>query len=446
MQMFEFLTSKFEDLFYRIRNKGKLSKDDLDSSLKEIKLALLEADVNFKVVKEFLENVKQKAIGRGVLESITPFQQIVKIVNEELINMLGVTGSSKISFAPKTATIIMMVGLQGSGKTTAVVKLANLIKNEYKKKVSIIASDIYRPAAVPQLRDMAKKIDVDVFFEENSDPVSISCNGVKTFRKSGSDVIIIDTAGRLHIDKIMMDELVNTRKRVKPHQIFLVLDAMTGQDAVNIASQFNLKIEYDGIILTKLDSDARGGAVLSTYYATKKPVRFISTGEKIEDFGIFYPDRMASRILGMGDILTLVEKAEKVIDKRKAEEIEEKIYRSELNFEDFISQLKQVKKIGSIEKVFSMMPIMNKNKIFRNLNLDDSMLDKIEAIINSMTLEERRKPNIIDGSRKRRIASGSGTSTGEVNRLLKQFAKTKQMMKQFKNFGNKPGFPFGKLN
>lgn len=444
--MFEFLTSKFEDLFYRIRNKGKLSKDDLDSSLKEIKLALLEADVNFKVVKEFLENVKQKAIGRGVLESITPFQQIVKIVNEELINMLGVTGSSKISFAPKTATIIMMVGLQGSGKTTAVVKLANLIKNEYKKKVSIIASDIYRPAAVPQLRDMAKKIDVDVFFEENSDPVSISCNGVETFRKSGSDVIIIDTAGRLHIDKIMMDELVNTRKRVKPHQIFLVLDAMTGQDAVNIASQFNLKIEYDGIILTKLDSDARGGAVLSTYYATKKPVRFISTGEKIEDFGIFYPDRMASRILGMGDILTLVEKAEKVIDKRKAEEIEEKIYRSELNFEDFISQLKQVKKIGSIEKVFSMMPIMNKNKIFRNLNLDDSMLDKIEAIINSMTLEERRKPNIIDGSRKRRIASGSGTSTGEVNRLLKQFAKTKQMMKQFKNFGNKPGFPFGKLN
>jgi len=444
--MFEFLTSKFEDLFYRIRNKGKLSKDDLDSSLKEIKLALLEADVNFKVVKEFLENVKQKAIGRNILKSITPFQQIVKIVNEELINMLGVTGSSKISFAPKTATIIMMVGLQGSGKTTAVVKLANLIKNEYKKKVSIIASDIYRPAAVPQLRDMAKKIDVDVFFEENSDPVSISCNGVETFRKSGSDVIIIDTAGRLHIDKIMMDELVNTRKRVKPHQIFLVLDAMTGQDAVNIASQFNLKIEYDGIILTKLDSDARGGAVLSTYYATKKPVRFISTGEKIEDFGIFYPDRMASRILGMGDILTLVEKAEKVIDKRKAEEIEEKIYRSELNFEDFISQLKQVKKIGSIEKVFSMMPIMNKNKIFRNLNLDDSMLDKIEAIINSMTLEERRKPNIIDGSRKRRIASGSGTSTGEVNRLLKQFAKTKQMMKQFKNFGNKPGFPFGKLN
>ncbi len=444
--MFEFLTSKFEDLFYRIRNKGKLSKDDLDSSLKEIKLALLEADVNFKVVKEFLENVKQKAVGRNILESITPFQQIVKIVNEELINMLGATGSSKISFAPKTATIIMMVGLQGSGKTTAVVKLANLIKNEYKKKVSIIASDIYRPAAVPQLRDMAKKIDVDVFFEENSDPVSISCNGVKTFRKSGSDVIIIDTAGRLHIDKIMMDELVNTRKRVKPHQIFLVLDAMTGQDAVNIASQFNLKIEYDGIILTKLDSDARGGAVLSTYYATKKPVRFISTGEKIEDFGIFYPDRMASRILGMGDILTLVEKAEKVIDKRKAEEIEEKIYRSELNFEDFISQLKQVKKIGSIEKVFSMMPIMNKNKIFRNLNLDDSMLDKIEAIINSMTLEERRKPNIIDGSRKRRIASGSGTSTGEVNRLLKQFAKTKQMMKQFKNFGNKPGFPFGKLN
>jgi signal recognition particle subunit SRP54 len=444
--VFEFLTSKFEDLFYKIRNKGKLSKDDLDSSLKEIKLALLEADVNFKVVKEFLENVKQKAVGRGVLESITPFQQIVKIVNEELINMLGAASSNKISFVPKTATIIMMVGLQGSGKTTSVIKLANLIKNEYKKKVSIIASDIYRPAAVLQLRDMAKRIDVDVFFEENSDPVSISCKGVEAFKKSGSDVIIIDTAGRLHIDKIMMDELVNTRKRVKPHQIFLVLDAMTGQDAVNIASQFNLKIEYDGIILTKLDSDARGGAVLSTYYATKKPVKFVSTGEKNEDFDIFYPERMASRILGMGDILTLVEKAEKVIDKRKAEEIEEKIYRSELNFEDFISQLKQIKKIGSIEKVFSMMPIMNKNKIFRNLNLDDSMLGKIEAIINSMTLEERRKPNIIDGSRKRRIASGSGASTGDVSRLLKQFAKTKQMLKQFKKFGNKPGFPLGKLN
>ena len=442
--MFEFLTSKFEDFFYKIRNKGKLSKNDLDDSLREIKLSLLEADVNFKVVKKFLENVKQKAVGRSILDSITPFQQVVKIVNEELINMLGVS-SGKMSFATKTVTIIMMVGLQGSGKTTAVIKLANFIKDRYQKKVSVVASDIYRPAAVLQLSDMAKKIGVDVYHEKNSNPVLISSKGVENFRKSGSDVIIIDTAGRLHVDKAMMDELVNIRQEVKPHQIFLVLDAMTGQDAVNIASQFNLKVEYDGIILTKLDSDARGGAALSIYYVVKKPVKFISTGEKIKDFDIFYPDRMASRILGMGDILTLVEKAEKVIDEHKAKELEEKIYRSDLNFEDFIEQLKQVKKIGSIEKIFSMMPIMNKNKILKNVNLDDSQLDRIEAIINSMTIEERRNPHIINGSRKRRIAKGSGTSAMEVNKLLKQFVKTKQMLKQLTDFGPKFSFPFGKF-
>ena len=442
--MFEFLTSKFEDFFYKIRNKGKLSKSDLDNSLREIKLSLLEADVNFKVVKKFLENIKQKAIGRSVLESITPFQQVVKIVNEELVNMLGVS-SGKISFVPKAATIIMMVGLQGSGKTTAVIKLANFIKDNYQKKVSVVASDIYRPAAVLQLNDMAKKIGVDVYHQKNSNPVLISSKGVETFRKSGSDVIIIDTAGRLHIDEAMMDELVNIRQEVKPHQIFLVLDAMTGQDAVNIASQFNLKVEYDGIILTKLDSDARGGAALSINYVVKKPVKFISTGEKIKDFDIFYPERMASRILGMGDILTLVEKAEKVIDENKAKELEEKIYRSELNFEDFVEQLKQVKKIGSIEKIFSMMPMMNKNKILKDVNLDDAQLDRIEAIINSMTIEERRKPHIINGSRKRRIAKGSGTSAMEVNKLLKQFAKTKQMLKQFAEVGPKFSFPIGKF-
>lgn len=439
--MFDLLTKKFEDLFFKIRNKGKLSAGDLDSALREIKLTLLEADVNFKVVKEFLDNVKAKALGEKILESLTPYQQVVKIVNEEIIRMLG-SSSGGINFAAKGPTIIMMVGLQGSGKTSSVIKLANFLKTKFQKKVSVVAADVYRPAAVLQLEDMAKNIDVDVYSREKSDPVSISVKGLELFKKSGSDVIIIDTAGRLHIDENMMNEISDIKKKTNPHQIYLVLDSMTGQEAVNIASSFNRKVECDGIILTKLDSDTRGGAALSVYHVVKKPIKFMSNGEKIEDFDIFHSDRIASRILGKGDVLTLIEKAEKAVSKKEAKRIEERIYKDELNFEDFVEQLRSIKKIGSLDKIFSMMPIANKSKIFKNVNLDDSQLDRVEAIINSMTVEERRKPHIINGSRKKRIAKGSGSSVSEVNKLLKQFSKTRQMLKQFSGLKGKFNLPF----
>lgn len=439
--MFDTLTARFEDLFYKIKNKGRLSPGDMEKALREIKLALLEADVNFKVVKEFLENVRKKATGEKVLENITSYQQIVKIVNDEIVKMLG-SGSGGISLSPGGPTIIMMVGLQGSGKTSSVIKLANFIKNKFNKKVSVIAADIYRPAAVQQLEDMAKSINMDVFSRDNLDPVSMSVKGIEVLKKNGSDVIIVDTAGRLQIDSGMMNEVANIRKKVNPHLIYLVLDAMTGQEAVNIADGFNQKVECDGIILTKLDSDTRGGAALSVYYTVKKPVKFISVGEKIDDFDIFYPERMASRILGMGDVLTLAEKAQEAVSEKEAREFEEKIYRNELNFEDFISQLKSIKKIGSIDKIFSMMPVKNKNKVFKDINLDDSYLVQVEAIINSMTVEERRKPHIINGSRRKRIAKGSGRSVSEVNRLLKQFGKTRQLLKQFSDAKGKFNLPF----
>jgi signal recognition particle subunit SRP54 len=439
--MFEFLTTKFEDLFYKIRNKGKLSPIDLDNAIREIRLALLEADVNFKVVKEFLENIKQKAIGANVLESLTPYQQVVKIVNEEMVSMLGNTGS-EITFSPKIPTIFMLVGLQGTGKTTATIKLASFIKNKYQRKVSVIAADIYRPAAVMQLEDLAKKYGFDIYWEKNSDPVKISANGIDALRKNGNDVVIIDTAGRLQIDKDMMNELKNIKSKVLPHQILLVLDAMTGQEAVNIASEFNQTLEFDGIILTKLDSDTRGGAALSINHVIKKPIKFISTGEKIEEFDLFHPERIASRILGMGDVLTLIEKAEKVIDEKKAKELEQKIYKNELNFIDFVDQLKSIRKIGSLDKILSMLPVKNKSMIFKNAKIDDSQIDRVEAMINSMTIEERVKPHIINGSRKKRIAAGSGTSVGDINRLLKQFSMSQQALRQFSRFGKGLKMPF----
>jgi len=442
--MFEFLTSKFEDLFFKIKNKGSLSPKDLDDSLREIRLVLLEADVNYLVVKEFLENIKKKALGENILESLSPFQQVIKIVNEELSAILGVAPGN-LNFSQGIPTIIMIVGLQGSGKTTAAVKLASLIKSKYSKKVSLIAADIYRPAAILQLIDYSKKTGCEVYHEDDSkDPVSISVNGINALKKNANDVVIIDTAGRLQVDSEMMNEVVEIRKKTRPHQIYLVVDSMSGQEAVNVAKEFNSRLEYDGIILTKLDSDSRGGAALSINNVVKKPIRFISTGENIDDFDIFYPDRMASRILGMGDMLTLIEKTEKLIDEKKAREIEQKIYNSELNFEDFIEQLKSVKKLGSLEKIFSMLPGMGKNKALKDVNLDDGQLDKIEAMINSMTIEERRNPDLIDGSRKKRIAAGSGTTVNDVNRLLKQFEKTRSMLKQFSGGFNKKNikFPF----
>lgn len=445
--MFEFLNSKFSDLFFKIKNKGKLSPKDLDDSLREIKLVLLEADVNFLVVKEFIENIKKKAIGENILESLTPFQQVIKIVNEEMTKMLG-GASSSINFSQRIPTVIMLVGLQGSGKTTCSVKLASMIKSRYSKKVSLIAADVYRPAAILQLIDYSKKINCEVYHEDsNKNAVSISINGINMLRKSASDVVIIDTAGRLQIDTEMMNEVIEIKNKVKPHQIYLVVDSMSGQEAVNVAREFNDKLEYDGVILTKLDSDSRGGAALSINHVVKKPIKFASTGERIEDFDIFHPDRMASRILGMGDMLTLIEKTEKIIDEKKAKELEEKIYKSELNFEDFIDQLKSIKKIGSLEKVFSMLPMMGKNKVLKNVNLDDKQLDRVEAIINSMTVQERRNPELINGSRKKRISDGSGTTVNDVNRLLKQFESTRHMLKQFSGGFNKRGinFPFPKF-
>jgi signal recognition particle subunit SRP54 len=439
--LFEFLTDKFEDLFYKIRNRGKLSPQDLDSALREIRLVLLEADVNFKVVKEFLESVKEKAIGQNVMESLTPAQQVVKIVNEEIINILG-TGGSEISFSSRPPNIFVLIGLQGTGKTTASVKLANFIKNRYQRNVSLIAADIYRPAADIQLTDIADNYGFEVFAKKDANPVQIAEKGVDLFRKSGRDVIIVDTAGRLQIDDRMMKELKDIKKKIKPYQILLVLDSMTGQEAVNIGKQFNESLEFDGIILTKLDSDTRGGAALSINHVINKPIKFISTGEKVEDFEIFHPDRIASRILGMGDVLTLVEKAEKVIDEKKARELEDKIKKDGINFMDFVDQLKNIQKMGSLDKVIGMLPIKNKNKVFAGANINEGQINRIEAIINSMTVEEKLNPHIINGSRKKRIAAGSGTSVGDVNRLLKQFHMAKQAMKQFSKTGRGMGFPF----
>ena len=437
--MFEFLTAKFEDLFYKIKNKGKLGPQDLEVALREIRMALLEADVNFKVVKEFLDNIRAQALGQNILESLTPTQQVIKVVNDEMIKMLG-PGSSDASFSGKPPTVYMLVGLQGTGKTTATIKLADFIKNKYQRKVSVIAADIYRPAAAKQLLDNASHYGIEVYHNDKTDPVTIATEGVDFYKKSGADVIIIDTAGRLQIDADMMNEVISIKKKVLPHQIFLVLDAMTGQEAVNIAQQFNEKLEFDGIILTKMDSDTRGGAALSINHVVKKPIKFISTGEKVEDFDIFHPDRVASRILGMGDVLTLIERAEKVIDEKKAKELEQKIFKNELNFVDFIDQMKSIRKMGSLDKIFSMLPVQNRSKVLSNVNMDDSQLDRIEAMVNSMTVQERLKPYIINGSRKKRIAAGSGTSVGDVNKLLKQFSMAQQTLKQFSRPGSNKGF------
>ncbi len=439
--MFENLTSKFEDLFYKIKNKGKLSPLDLDNALREIRLALLEADVNFKVVKEFLENIKQKAIGQNILESLTPSQQVIKIVNEEIINLLG-RSSSEINFSSKPPTIFMIIGLQGTGKTTATVKLANYIKNKYNRNVSVIAADIYRPAASIQLADLAKQAGINFYSKEDTNTINIVKEGIQHLKQTGSDVIIIDTAGRLQIDLTMMEEIKNIRNQVLPHQILLVLDAMIGQESVNVAKQFNEEMSFDGIILTKLDSDTRGGAALSINHEIKKPIKFISTGEKIDDFEIFYPDRIASRILGMGDILTLIEKTEKIIDEKKAKEFEQKILKNELNFIDFLEQIKNIKKMGSLDKILSMLPIKNKSKIFADINIGNEQIKKIEAIINSMTMEEKIKPFIINGSRKKRIAAGSGTTVSDVNRLLKQFAMMQQNLKNINKLTKGFNLPF----
>jgi signal recognition particle subunit SRP54 len=427
--MFDSLSDRLQGVLGELRSHGKLGAADIDKAMREIRLALLEADVNFKVVRDFVAHVKERALGIEVTESLTPGQQVVKIVNDELTTLMG-AGDSKLAFSGHPPTIILMAGLQGSGKTTACAKLAKYLIKEGKRPV-LIAADVYRPAAIEQLVTLAGRINVPVYAPgADLDPVDIAVQGVAFAREKG-DVAIIDTAGRLHIDDELMNELARIRSKVKPHNILLVVDAMTGQDAVNAAEQFKQRVDIDGVILTKLDGDARGGAALSVRAVTGKPIKFASNGEKLADFDTFHPDRMASRILGMGDVLSLIEKAESAIDEKQAAAMEAKMRRAEFTFEDFLEQMKQLRKMGPLSNIIGMLPGMPGMKQLKNVQVDDRQLDRIEAMVFSMTPQERRHPDIIDGPRRQRIARGSGTQVNEVNQLLKQFREMQKMLKQF---------------
>jgi len=445
--IFEGLAEKLQNTLGKLKSKGKLSENDVKEAMREVKLALLEADVNFKVVKQFIDKVKERAVGQEVMESLTPGQHVIKIVNEELSSLMG-NVQSRINFSSKPPTVIMLVGLQGAGKTTTAGKLGGYLKKQGKKPL-LVACDVYRPAAIKQLKVVGGQLDIPVFeLGDKENPVNIAGKGLAHAVDSGRDVVIIDTAGRLHIDEELMGELVNIKTELRPHEILLVIDSMTGQDAVNVAESFNDALGIDGVILTKLDGDTRGGAALSVKAVTQKPVKFVGMGEKLEDLEPFYPDRMASRILGMGDILGLIEKAQANIDEKKARELEQRIRKQQFTFEDFLEQLEQVKKLGPLNKILEMIPGMGSAKQLKDIDFDDREIVKIQAIIQSMTKNERNNPEIINGSRRKRIAKGSGTSVQEVNKLLKQFEQTKKMMKKFADMekGFKKGgnmkFPF----
>lgn len=440
--MFESLSEKLDGIFKKLKGRGLLKEEDVDVALKEIRLALLEADVNFKVVKDFIQHVRERAVGNEVLESLSPGQQVVKIVNDELCALLG-TVNTRIQLAPNPPTIIMMVGLQGSGKTTTSSKLARFFKKEGRRPM-LVAADLKRPAAIDQLITLGKQIDVPVFYsKETQDPVVLCENAVKQAKMEGRDIVILDTAGRLHIDEELMRELTEIKTRVNPKEVLLVADAMTGQDAVNMSKSFNEKIGIDGIILTKMDGDARGGAALSIRHVTGKPIKFIGAGEKIDMLEPFYPDRIAGRILGMGDVLTLIEQAQQSFDRKEAEKLHKRIMEESFTFEDLRDQLKKLRSMGPIENLLGMIPGMN--KAMKDVKVDDKEFVKIEAIINSMTGEERRNYNVINGSRRKRIAIGSGTTVTDVNRLLKQYLEMKKMMKMFKGGGGKKGFRLPKI-
>jgi len=437
--LFESLSDKLQATLEGIRSQGKLTEKDVERVARDIRLALLEADVNFRVVKEFVGRVKERALGAEVLESLTPAQQVVKIVNEELTALMGAT-ANKLVFSPRPPTVVMMVGLQGSGKTTACGKLARFLLSQGKTP-ALVACDVYRPAAVDQLKALGDQLKVPVYDEgTDANPVGIAQRGVEWGRQAARDVVIIDTAGRLHIDEKLMDELVRIRQEVKPHNILLVLDSMTGQDAVNVAQEFQAKVDLDGVILTKLDGDARGGAALSVRAVTGKPIKFASTGEKLDGFEYFHPDRMASRILGMGDMLSLIEKAEQTMDAKRAEELEKRLRKAQFTFDDFLEQMAQVRKMGSLQSILAMIPGLPTAKL-KGLQIDDKAFDRIQAIIQSMTPEERRHPDIIGGSRRRRIAAGSGSDIQAVNQLLNQFKQMQKMMKQLGS-GRMPKNPF----
>lgn len=425
---FENLSSKLQDVFKNLTGKGKLSEKDVKVAIREVKLALLEADVNFKIVKEFTSKVTEKAIGTEVLEGLNPGQQVIKVVKDELIDLLGNT-QSVLTFSSKSPTVYMMVGLQGAGKTTTTGKLAGLLRKQGKQPL-LVACDIYRPAAIKQLEVVGKTYNIPVFSMGQQNPVDIAKASINYAKENGNDIVIIDTAGRLHINEELMDELQNIKKEVRPQEILLVIDAMTGQDAVNVASSFDEKLGIDGTIITKLDGDTRGGAALSVRAVTKKPIKYVGMGEKLEDLEPFHPDRMVSRILGMGDVLTLIEKAQQVYSEKEVLELEKKMRTLDFDLNDFLSQMQQVKKMGSIKDILGMMPIPGMNKInLDDVNLNEKTISHVEAIISSMTKEERQKPNIINGSRKRRIANGCGRSVQEVNKLLKDFENAKNAMK-----------------
>lgn len=429
MSMFGSLTEKLNNAFKKFRNKGKLTEADVKVGMREIKLALLEADVNFKVVKSFVNTVSERAVGAEVLESLMPAQQIVKIVNEELINIMGVT-QSKLTISPKPPTVIMMVGLQGAGKTTHAGKLAGMYKKQGKRPL-LVACDIYRPAAIKQLEVVGAQLDIPVFtMGDNVSPVKIAEEGLKYAERKGYDMVFIDTAGRLHIDEALMGELKSIKATVEPTEILLTVDAMIGQDAVNVAQSFNDLLDITGVILTKLDGDTRGGAALSVRFITGKPIKFVGTGEKLDTIEPFYPDRMASRILGMGDVLTLIEKAEQAYDEKKAAELEQKLRQQTFTLEDYLEQFRQVKKMGSVDQLLAMMPGIKPGQL-KDAKIDEKALGRTEAIILSMTPAERVHPDILNASRRRRIAKGAGTSVEEVNKLLRQFDQIKSLMKQF---------------
>jgi len=430
---FEGLSEKLQAFTDKLRGKARITEQDLDQMLREVKLALLEADVNYKVVKEFINNIHDKALGQDVLKSLTPGQQVVKIVNDELTDLLGGT-DSKIAFTPNPPTIIMLVGLQGSGKTTTAGKLANLLRKQGKKPL-LVACDVYRPAAIKQLQVVGAELNIPVYANENEkDVVKIAKQGKEMAIQKLNDVVIIDTAGRLQIDETLMQELKKLKNNLKPHEIMLVVDSMTGQEAVNIASKFNEDVGIDGIILTKLDGDTRGGAALSIKKVTGKPIKFIGTGEKLNEIEEFHPDRMASRILGMGDVLSIIEKAQDKFDQEQAENLEKKLLKNkELDLNDYLAQLKQIKKMGPLSSIIKMIPGMSKY----NIQVDDKETTRIEAIITSMTDEERKNPKILNASRRIRIANGSGTQVSDINKFMKSFEMTRDMMKKMKNKNSK---------
>ena len=441
--VFEGLSEKLQGVFKQLKGKGKLSEKDVTNAMREVKLALLEADVNFKIVKEFIAVVSQKAVGDEVMKSLTPGQAVIKIVNEELIELMGDT-EAKLTFSANSPTVFMMVGLQGSGKTTTAAKLAATLRKSSKTPL-LVACDIYRPAAIKQLQTLGKNMSIPVFEKGEQNPVQTAKEAVEYARAYGHDLVILDTAGRLHIDEKLMRELTDIKHSVKPQEIILVVDAMVGQDAVNVAENFNTQVGVDGIIMTKLDGDTRGGAALSLRKVVGKPIKYVAMGEKVEDLEPFIPERMAGRILGMGDVLTLIEKAQTAFDEEETQKLEQKFKKNEFDLEDFLSQMQQIKKMGPIKNILNMLPGAANMKL-NEADINEKAMAHVEAIIQSMTIKERKTPSIINGSRKKRIANGSGRSIQEVNRLLKQFEEMKKMMKQFsdmrKGKKNKLGLPF----